>query len=633
MRKFLAALAALIPLVVIVALAGVAAPVQAEGGYSGIPQSRTEDGFPILGNPSAQVTLVEFSNFSCPGCLSYTENIKQIVDAHVRTDQAQFIFMPMIFGDDPSLVAAQGALCADKQDKFWDMHDALFEIHRNLGAKAFTPELVVETAKTLGADSEALSACLNSGETRTIVQRSITRANMAGVQYTPTLMYSMDGGNTLQFFARPEGGVYDSGVPVEVVAATLERARAGQLTPAPTVTPTPIPVDPYAYKSFVAWKSVDGLLSYEIPDTWESRLSPQNGPISYVVSPPQSETSGILILALPIAELGLAAVPEEVTGQTLLQAILGDQFASQIRAVEAGGLKGGALRQTFDSTDRVTGAAITIERDLWVLVIDSQNVLILQVINLIQDSDKMLPIKERLAATLTIPDAQTFAGAITTAFLPPTPIPSPTPVTGFTPVKTGEGKCVGVKAPEGVELPDGKSKQFDKAPELNLNSAKIYCAILSTKDGQIVIQLYPEVAPLHVNSFVFLAREGFYNGITWHRVITDFVAQTGDPSGTGSGGPGYEIPLEVNPVVRYDQEGVLGMARTNDPNSAGSQFFITYAALPNLDASSISAGYTIFGQVVEGMDVTRKITPRDPSGAVSGEGDTLISVVIVEVDK
>jgi cyclophilin family peptidyl-prolyl cis-trans isomerase len=153
---------------------------------------------------------------------------------------------------------------------------------------------------------------------------------------------------------------------------------------------------------------------------------------------------------------------------------------------------------------------------------------------------------------------------------------------------------------------------------MTIDTSHTYCAFLRTAHGVIIIELYAKSAPKHVNSFVFLAGQGYFDNITWHRVIAGFVAQTGDPTATGTGGPGYTIPLEIDPALKYSRPGVVGMARTNDPNSAGSQFFIGYAPLPNLDG-----GYTIFGQVVRGMDVASQISPRD-----QGEppGDALISV-------
>jgi cyclophilin family peptidyl-prolyl cis-trans isomerase len=162
-----------------------------------------------------------------------------------------------------------------------------------------------------------------------------------------------------------------------------------------------------------------------------------------------------------------------------------------------------------------------------------------------------------------------------------------------------------------------------------------YCAILKTDKGRVVAQLYAPIAPQNVNSFVFLANQGYYDNLTWHRVIGGFVAQTGDPTGTGMGGPGYTTPLETHPNVKYDREGVLGVARAQDPDSAGSQFFITYAALPALDPYSVqlpdSPGYTIIGQVVEGMNVVRAIRQRDPDQRPDYTGDPLVSIRIVDL--
>ena len=140
-----------------------------------------------------------------------------------------------------------------------------------------------------------------------------------------------------------------------------------------------------------------------------------------------------------------------------------------------------------------------------------------------------------------------------------------------------------------------------------------------------MIELAAKYAPRTVNSFVFLARQGFYDNVTFHRVIPGFVAQTGDPTGTGAGGPGYEFPNEYDPASKFDYEraGVVGMANAG-PGTNGSQFFISYGAI-GLDP----AAYTVFGQVTEGQDVLEQITPRDP-GAATTPGDTLLTVVIEE---
>jgi len=132
-------------------------------------------------------------------------------------------------------------------------------------------------------------------------------------------------------------------------------------------------------------------------------------------------------------------------------------------------------------------------------------------------------------------------------------------------------------------------------------------ATITTKLGTIVVKFFPDSAPMHVKNFISLAEAGFYNGTPFHRVIPGFMIQGGDPTGTGTGGPGYTIPAEFS-NTRKHVAGILSMARTSDPNSAGSQFFIMAAAYPSLDGQ-----YSIFGEVTEGLDVVQKIvnTPRD----------------------
>jgi peptidylprolyl isomerase len=168
-------------------------------------------------------------------------------------------------------------------------------------------------------------------------------------------------------------------------------------------------------------------------------------------------------------------------------------------------------------------------------------------------------------------------------------------------------------------------KQYDAAPEMTIDASKEYIAAVNTVRGAFKIRLRPDLAPQHVNSFVFLARDGYFDGVTFHRVIPGFVAQGGDPTGTGQGGPGYTIPLEATTAVLF-QRGSVGMARTPDPDSAGSQWFINYAATPSLDGQ-----YTIFGEVTEGMEVVDCLTPRDPSQNPNlPPGDAIISIEIAE---
>ncbi len=168
-------------------------------------------------------------------------------------------------------------------------------------------------------------------------------------------------------------------------------------------------------------------------------------------------------------------------------------------------------------------------------------------------------------------------------------------------------------------------QQWDAPPAMSIDPGKIYVATLQTEKGDIVVQLFADRAPVTVNNFVFLARQGFYDGTTFHRVIEGFMAQGGDPTGTGTGGPGYTFGDEIDPQLRFDRAGLLAMANAG-PETNGSQFFITYAPLPHLNGR-----HTIFGQVVEGMEVALALTPRDPSQNPDFEGDALERVIIEEV--
>jgi len=176
-----------------------------------------------------------------------------------------------------------------------------------------------------------------------------------------------------------------------------------------------------------------------------------------------------------------------------------------------------------------------------------------------------------------------------------------------------------------IKLTELEKKQFTYCPPMAIDMIKQYTATVKTTKGDIVIELYADKAPLAVNSFIFLARNGWFNGVTFHRVIPGFVAQAGDPSGTGYGGPGYAFKNEIAPGLKFDREGVVGMASAG-PDSNGSQFFITLGPAPNLDGS-----YTIFGQVISGMDVVKSLTPRDTSKTTDlPPGDVITSVTITE---
>ena len=170
-----------------------------------------------------------------------------------------------------------------------------------------------------------------------------------------------------------------------------------------------------------------------------------------------------------------------------------------------------------------------------------------------------------------------------------------------------------------------EERQFTQCPPMSINPTKQYVATLHTDKGDIVIELLADKAPIAVNSFIFLANQGWFDNVIFHRVIPGFVAQAGDPSGTGYGTPGYAFKNEISSDLRFDGPGVLGMANAG-ADSNGSQFFITYSAQPTLDGS-----YTIFGQVIKGMDVATDLTPRDPSSdGVLPAGDKILSVTIEE---
>jgi peptidylprolyl isomerase len=158
--------------------------------------------------------------------------------------------------------------------------------------------------------------------------------------------------------------------------------------------------------------------------------------------------------------------------------------------------------------------------------------------------------------------------------------------------------------PASGDAPEAQVKTYASAPEMTIDPAKKYTATVKTVRGDFTIELRPDLAPQHVNSFVFLARDGYYDGVTFHRVVPGFVAQAGDPTGTGSGGPGYTLPLEPSDVPF--ERGVVGAARTSDPNSAGSQWFVTYG-----QAEHLTGQYTVFGFVTSGMDVVDCIQQGD----------------------
>jgi peptidylprolyl isomerase len=180
---------------------------------------------------------------------------------------------------------------------------------------------------------------------------------------------------------------------------------------------------------------------------------------------------------------------------------------------------------------------------------------------------------------------------------------------------------------DAAPLPTAESYSFSGPPPMTIDPAKQYTATIATPRGDIVIELLPEIAPESVNNFVFLARQNFYNGLTWHRVLEGFMAQGGDPAGDGTGDPGYSIPAEFTDQISFDGPGLVAMARSSDPNSAGSQFFITTGPAPWLDGQ-----YTIFGRVIEGQEIANAIPLRDPQNPadLATPGEMILGVTIDE---
>jgi cyclophilin family peptidyl-prolyl cis-trans isomerase len=170
------------------------------------------------------------------------------------------------------------------------------------------------------------------------------------------------------------------------------------------------------------------------------------------------------------------------------------------------------------------------------------------------------------------------------------------------------------------------AKRYNQPPAMAVDPAKQYTAVLHTEKGDIRIQLFADRAPATVNNFVFLARDGFYDGTTFHRVIKGFMAQGGDPDGSGRGGPGYQFADEQAALrIPHDGPGVLSMANAG-PNTNGSQFFLTHVATPHLNGK-----HAVFGKVAdpESLRVVLALRERDP-GRDRQPGETISSVEILE---
>jgi cyclophilin family peptidyl-prolyl cis-trans isomerase len=189
----------------------------------------------------------------------------------------------------------------------------------------------------------------------------------------------------------------------------------------------------------------------------------------------------------------------------------------------------------------------------------------------------------------------------------------------------GDSSALGGERPL-AEVPLAERNDFyESYPEMVIDTAKNYEAVIQTAKGEMRLRLFDDEAPLAVNNFVFLATQGFYDGTTFHRVMPDFMAQGGDPSGTGSGGPGYAFEDETDNGLTFDRRGLLAMANSG-PATNGSQFFITFNETPWLDG-----GHTIFGELIEGDETLSAISLRDPAAATA-PGDVIEGIEIIETE-
>ena len=157
------------------------------------------------------------------------------------------------------------------------------------------------------------------------------------------------------------------------------------------------------------------------------------------------------------------------------------------------------------------------------------------------------------------------------------------------------------------------AQQYSAPPEMTIDTDATYRATISTSRGDVVLDLQPQHAPKTVNNFVTLSNDGFYDGLTFHRVIPNFMVQGGDPTGTGSGGPGYKFEDETQGNPLTHEKGVISMANAG-PNTNGSQFFITHGPQPHLNGK-----HTVFGKVAEGQDVVDSIKQGDTMDSVTVE--------------
>jgi peptidylprolyl isomerase len=194
---------------------------------------------------------------------------------------------------------------------------------------------------------------------------------------------------------------------------------------------------------------------------------------------------------------------------------------------------------------------------------------------------------------------------------------------------TGEGALMEGERPLAELAPVERNEYYNAYPEMVIDTDKSYEAVIRTEKGDMTVRLFDDESPLTVNNFVFLATQGFYDNTIFHRVIPDFMAQAGDPTGSGSGGPGYLFEDEVENGLVFERPYLLAMAKPPGPDTNGSQFFITFVETPHLDGI-----HTIFGELIEGVDVLENITFVQPGNLANQEpvGDEISRIDIYESD-
>lgn len=266
--------------------------------------------------------------------------------------------------------------------------------------------------------------------------------------------------------------------------------------------------------------------------------------------------------------------------------------------------------------------AVFLAQDCFCAILESQIVLKERLLSLRKKNTRCSK-KGIHGIILMVALALIFVGVLSVSCGPP-PVNEPTP----TATASNSRPDVENETEEADDMGKGNAlgptgKSYSSPPPMTIDPGKEYTAVFETEKGEFRVRLFADKAPKTVNNFVFLAREGYYDDTTFHRVIPGFMAQAGDPTGTGAGGPGYTFEDEFHPELKHDGPGILSMANRG-PDTNGSQFFITYESTPWLDGK-----HTVFGKVESGMDVVESIRERDPQKDPA-PGDRIETIVIEE---